>query len=486
MISRTNRFVRRILAGLIGLALVQSALVAQAQVDPLLRWIPDDANSLVIVRVEKIFKSAISSDQNWLAKWKEAQKSGMAFLPTSTKQFVIGSQFDYEYMEPLFTTSVFEKTGSPIVLSKVADMVKGNITMLTGFDSLELGNDSYLVKLSDNVLASYAPANRQAVIRWLQTQPKSTTGLSAYLSQAAKFADENADVIVAFDMQHVLDPTEIAKRLENFESMKAVDSATAVKVLSTLQGLTLGITVKSGITGSIKIDFSENPSALTNVAKAFLLEALGKRGLAIDDFDNWELKHSNNQFLMSGPLSPAGLRQISLLINHPLREVVSASGTEGGIAQVDMGTTTKQYYDQVNQILEDFRSRPQVKNLNTYASWFDRFARKIDELPVLNVDDAMIQFGQSVSNQFRDISTGLRGAELSKTRDATSYQNSAYGYRGYYGNYGYYYDNSKARNAATAIDRQQGANDARAVLEEIAKQSSELRKQMSQKYNINF
>jgi hypothetical protein len=104
----------------------------------------------------------------------------MAFLPTSTKQFVIGSQFDYEYMEPLFTTSVFEKTGSPIVLSKVADMVKGNITMLSGFDSLELGNDSYLVKLSDNVLASYAPANRQAVIRWLQTQPKSTAGLSAY------------------------------------------------------------------------------------------------------------------------------------------------------------------------------------------------------------------------------------------------------------------------------------------------------------------
>jgi hypothetical protein len=98
----------------------------------------------------------------------------------------------------------------------------------------------------------------------------------------------------------------------------------------------------------------------------------------------------------------------------------------------------------------------------------------------------MIQFGQSVSNQFRDISTGLRGSELTKTRDATSYQNSAYGYRGYYGNYSYYYDNSKARNAATSIDRQQGANDARAVLEEIAKQSSELRKQMSQKYNINF
>lgn len=469
-----------------GLALVQSALVAQAQVDPLLRWIPEEANSLVIVRVEKIFKSAISSDQNWLAKWKEAQKSGMAFLPTSTKQFVIGSQFDYEYMEPLFTTSVFEKTGSPIVLSKVADMVKGNITMLTGFDSLELGNDSYLVKLSDNVLASYAPANRQAVIRWLQNQPKSTGGLSAYLSQAAKFADENADVIIAFDMQHVLDPSEIAKRIQNFESLKGVDADTAVKVLETLQGLTLGITVKSGITGSIKIDFTENPSALTNVAKAFLLEALGKRGLSIDDFENWELKHSNNQFLMSGPLSPAGLRQISLLINHPLREVVSASGTEGGITQTDMGTSTKHYYDQVNQILEDFRSRPQVKNLNTYASWFDRFARKIDELPVLNVDDAMIQFGQSVSNQFRDISTGLRGAELTKTQDATSYQNSAYGYRGYYGSYSYYYDNSKARNAATSIDRQAGSNQARAALEEIAKQSSELRKQMSLKYNINF
>jgi hypothetical protein len=423
---------------------------------------PEEANSLVIAARRKDFQEpAISSDQNWLAKWKKLKSREWLSFRLPPSNCVIGSQFDYEYMEPLFTTSVFEKTGSPIVLSKVADMVKGNITMLTGFDSLESGNDSYLVKLSDNVLASYAPANRQAVICWLQNQPKSTGGLSPYLSQAAKFADENADVIISFDMQHVLDPSEIAKRIQNFESLKGVDADTAVKVLETLQGLTLGITVKSGITGSIKIDFTDNPMLLTNVAKAFLLEALGKRGLMIDDFENWELKHSNNQFLMSGPLSPAGLRQISLLINHPLREVVSASSTEGGVTQTDMGTSTKQYYDQVNQILEDFRSRPQVKNLNTYASWFDRFARKIDELPVLNVDDAMIQFGQSVSNQFRDISTGLR-AELTKTQDATSYQNSAYGYRGYYGSYSYYYDNSKARNAATSIDRQAGSNQARA------------------------
>ncbi|MFN9878131.1 MAG: hypothetical protein ACK557_06605, partial [Planctomycetota bacterium] len=194
-----------------------------------------------------------------------------------------------------------------------------------------------------------------------------------------------------------------------------------------------------------------------------------------------------NQYRLSGALSPAGLRQISLLINHPLREIVNATSTEGGVAEVDMGTKTKQYFDQVNEILEDFRSRPQVKNLNTYATWFDRYARKIDELPVLNVDEAMIQFGQYASDQFRDISTGLRGAELAKTQDATSYQNWSYSYRnGRWGTYSEYYDNSKARNTATSIDRQRGSNQAREVLEEVAKQSSKLRKDMSQKYNINF
>ncbi|MFO0261078.1 MAG: hypothetical protein ACK53V_05575, partial [Planctomycetota bacterium] len=120
-------------------------------------------------------------------------------------------------------------------------------------------------------------------------------------------------------------------------------------------------------------------------------------------------------------------------------------------------------------------------------TWFDRYARKIDELPVLNVDEAMIQFGQYVSDQFRDISTGLRGAELAKTQDATSYQNWSYSYRnGRWGTYSEYYDNSKARNTATSIDRQRGSNQAREVLEEVAKQSSKLRKDMSQKYNINF
>lgn len=487
MSSASQTFRRRMVGCLLGLALVQSALVAQAQVDPLFRWVPDDANSLAIIRVEKIFKSAISSDQNWLQKYREAQKAGMAFLPTSTKQFLIGSQIDFEYMEPLWTTSVFEKTGSAINLSKVAEVTKGSLSVLNGYDTVELSNDSYIVKLTDNMLASIAPANRQNTIRWLQTQAKSGGTHSSYLTQAAKFADENADVIVAFDLQHVLDPADIKERVKDFESLKGIDPDTAVDVLSNLEGVTLGITVKSGITGSIKIDFSKNPSALNKVAKAVLLEALGKRGMAIDDFDNWELVHDNNQYRLSGALSPAGLRQISLLINHPLREIVNATSTEGGVAEVDMGTKTKQYFDQVNEILEDFRSRPQVKNLNTYATWFDRYARKIDELPVLNVDEAMIQFGQYVSDQFRDISTGLRGAELAKTQDATSYQNWSYSYRnGRWGTYSEYYDNSKARNTATSIDRQRGSNQAREVLEEVAKQSSKLRKEMSQKYNINF
>jgi hypothetical protein len=92
-----------------------------------------------------------------------------------------------------------------------------------------------------------------------------------------------------------------------------------------------------------------------------------------------------------------------------------------------------------------------------------------------------------VTDQFREISVTLRSAEMSKTMRTTSYQNYTYGYRyGRWGGYGEHWDNSRNRAIAASLERQQGKNLAREILDEVDDRAGHIRQAMSKKYGINF
>lgn len=474
--------------GLMGAGLLLQ--VASAQFEPLIKWIPDQANSIVLVRSEDILKSDLARQENWLQEHQRAYAAGLEFLPTSVDRYVIASQIDYQFLQPLWTASVYEKKGEPINLTEVAERMGGKLDLLSGFDAVNLQSDTFLVKLQPNLAAAMAPANRQYTIRWLQSQSRSVPVLSEYLTRAVGMADKDAQIMVAFDLQDVLKTEDIRKELTGFECVKGAQCDQAIGVLSTLQGVTLGVKVGGQITGFIDLDFSRNPSAIKDQAKAILLEALTLQGLLVDDFENWQLTHEGNQFRLTGPLTADGLRTLNLLIQHPLQSVMGFGGSRSvtsGVVEQDMGTVSKKYFDSINQVLEKYRRKPEMKSLNSYATWFDLHARKLDALPVVGVDDELVVFAQYVTDRFREMSVVMRSAELSKTERATSYQNYAYGYRyGRWGGYGEYWDYSKNRATATSLERLRGKNMAQEIFDEVEDRAGHIRQEMSKKYGINF
>jgi hypothetical protein len=479
---------RGLFAGVVASALLVQ--IAAAQFEPLVKWIPSNANSVVLVRSGDILKSDLAKQQNWLAERQRAFAAGLEFLPTSIDRYLIASQIDYQFMQPLWTVSVYEKKGDPINLTEVAERLGGSLDLLTGYDAVNLRSDVFLVKLSDRLAASMAPANRQYTIRWLQSQQNAVPELSAYLQQAVQMAEQNAQIMVAFDLQDVLKTEDVRKGLTGFDCVNEAECDVAIGVLSNLRGVTLGVKVDGQITGYIDLDFTQNPSAMEKKAKEILLEALSLQGMLVDDFDKWELTHKGNRFRLTGPLSAEGLRTINLLIQHPLEEVMGLGGSRSGagaVAEQDTGTVTKKYFDSVMLILDEYRKKPELKNLNHYATWFDLHARKIDALPVIGIDEEMLAFGQHVTDQFREISVTLRSAEMSKTMRTTSYQNYTYGYRyGRWGGYGEHWDNSRNRAIAASLERQQGKNLAREILDEVDDRAGHMRQAMSKKYGINF
>ncbi len=475
-----------------------SVTSANAQFENAAKFVPENANCLVMVQAENILNSAIGRREKWATDRSAAFRSGASFFPPTTKRILMGSQIDYEFLDSVYHVGVFEKKGSEINLVEVSKRVNGNISTIGGKEALELPNNSYLIKVDNTTLVTMTPSNRQMTSRWLAKTSNGRMRVSPYLAEAVKFADQNAQVIVAFDLENVLEPSEVEKRLVESGAVLEVAAPAITKTLSTLRGVTLGVTVNDKISGAIKIDFSSDPSNVTPVAKSILIAALKKNGLMIDDIASWNVSSSGNQIRLSGPMTSEGFRQIGSLVHQPLED--DMHGASGGVTsnaeptKQNMATRTKQYLGDIDHILEIQRKKKE-EQLDTYAKWFDRYARQIDGISILGVDPIAIDFGTYVGNAFRDISGDLNTSNLSKNESVASQGFSGpgggrwnYGY-----GYGYGYGTINGRNytrdsrrAAGAIGTEKGMNQKSATLRQIDAKESEVKKALTKKYQINF
>ena len=471
------------------------SLNAQAQFDDAAKWVPQSANTLVMVRTQEIFKSELAQKEYWQAKRSAAFKAGAGFLPPDTKRLLMGAQLDFEHMEPIWEVAVFEKAGDALSIVDVSERVKGNLDSVDGNPAIVLPNDSFLVKVNDSTLAAMTPANRQMTSRWVRSSKVGRMNLSDYLSQAVQFADDNADVIVAFDLHDAISSERIKERLASGGVIKKENIDSIAKTLTTIRGLTLGITINDKITGAIKIDFTGSPAMLASSGKAVLLSALKRNGLMVDDFENWDMQVKPKELLLTGALSSEGMRQVGSLIEHPL--VVDFTGSAGAGsagAEVDMKTRSIQYFTNVEQLAGELRNRS-AKGLDTYAKWFDKYAREIEKLSVLNVDPVVVDYGQYVASSFRDISGSLLDSNYQKNVEQQQFSDTEpYGYQwsgngsywGRYSNNSMYNQNTRNRQIAGGRAREAGANRAKAIVREIDAETAKVRNEMSKKYNTNF
>jgi hypothetical protein len=473
-----------------------------AQFADMAKWVPDGANAIVMVRAKDIFDSPISKKEHWRTDRLKRFKSGAALLPPSTNRLLIAAQLDFEFMEPIWQSTVFENSKSEIDITEVSKKIKGNLEDISGKQAISLPNDAYLVKVDDMTLVSMSPANRQLTARWLRSRESAAMQLSPYLKQAVQFADRNSHIIIAFDFEDVVHPDQVKRKLEESGIVDEGDMKTAPQTISTIKGLTLGINVNEQVTGSIKVDFNDNPGVLAQSGKHILLYALKQNGFMIDDFENWPMEIQGNQLRMTGPLTAMGLRQIGSFIEHPLATVLNQANSEG--FEVDMKTRSLQYFRSVEHLMEELRGK-NAKGLDTYANWFDRYARQIDNLSVLNVDPAVIDHGRYVAANFREISGMLLGVNYDKVvsrqqysdtnaAPATEYSTTSYetygGYRngwaGYRRSYSEYNKNTRRRQQVTGQARLYGEQAAKEIIREVDAETAKIRGEMTEKYQTDF
>ena len=128
----------------------------------------------------------------------------------------------------------------------------------------------------------------------------------------------------------------------------------------------------------------------------------------------------------------------------------------------------------------------------TATVWMDKYARKIDRMPILNVDEELLEFGAGVSQSLRVMSGAKKSSNVrSGVRQSSTYGNYySTGYGGRYGGnstgYGY---GTRPQSQRVQIKTQERAK-ANMVkfdqFEKIENGLAEMRQRMTKKYMVEF
>lgn len=468
----------------------------RAQFEELMAKLPAATNAVVLLDAQRLFSSPLGTKENWKDKYEQSFASGLVTMAPDTNRLVLATQIDYEFMKPQWEAAVAD-FGSSRSAAQVARSAKGVLERIGDVPAVALHDNAYALELGPQRLGAMWPANRQAVARWLRDiQARREPALSGYL-KATLVASQQSAVVVAFDLEDAIPPDIIRAKLATSAAIKSKNIAVeaAAKVLDEIRGLVLEVAVNENASGRLMVHFRGEAGALAPVAKPLLQEILAGLGGTIDDIEQWKVQADPQRIALSGPLSAAGRKRVFSLIDNPLASLVAADQTSPSAADRSLSQVagaSQQYFKALTSILSEVREKSgDAKTFGENALWFDKWARRIDKLPLLNVDKDLQGFGQYVSSQLRNMASAMRGIGINTAARGSQVIPSGYvsASANYWDGYSYYAEwrNVDAeRRAIRAEEKATGATSARAIARDVENSLSKVRQEMTQKYMVEF
>jgi hypothetical protein len=501
-------------------AAAMSPAIGLADFPELASRIPADSNSIILIDMEKIMASPAAERGDWKNKIENAFAEGITILPPSTKRAILASKIDIEFMTTLTATEMLEVDRTTNV-TEIAKNTGGTLDRIGELAAVRLPHDAYLVHFAKDMFGIMLPANRQAVVGWIrEVHNREEPKLSPYLKEAYEYASElGTPIIMAIDLEHAVAESQIRSRLQEewkesgFEGK--ADPLAVIKVLADIRGATLGITLKDKPFGKIKIDFAQDAKPLAAIAKPLFLHVLERRGLTIEEFEDWKYEVKGKTVTLEGHFTSSGLRRIFSTFDRPasFQAARSEEPAETTLSKEEqMAQSTLAYYQGVQRLLKDLKGRKHQGGSYTtgsIAQWCTNYGRKINNLPLLNVDPEMIQYGTATAQTLSQVAQALNAGNIQGGVDARSssavyntYTNTdvyGYGYRG--GWFGGGTVPLGTTNSAAVIDplattaqranirsnaRAQSSKQAREIFANIDAATADIRGKMVQKYQLEF
>lgn len=466
-----------------------------AQFEDLARKVHLGSNAIVAIDVAAVQASPLAKKEGWSQRLDEAYVNRAVFLPPEAKQLLIASHLrpDRDF-EQAWEVAVMTMSESPS-MGAVARAEGGYVDTINGVEAAWSPSDAYIVKLEDKTMGIVSPAHRQAVSRWIdETRGSRTLRMSAYLRAALRRISQDRQIVLAIDLKDAAEPHRIDDRLRNAELPSNVKLNELAETLSSISGATIQVSIGEKATAHTQIDFDKELNLSTGLAKQLVLGALQNLGAEIPDLANHRFNVSSKAINIDGTLSSASLRRLFSLLEVPTTKFSSlkeASFEESASAS-DMPKNSKTYFRSVSTLLDDLRGDRSKQDTRggQDAVWMERYARKIDRLPILYVDEDLLAYGAETAETLRDIAGVRRSAGLSAGSAKSGVRGGGYSNYSYgYGGTGYTSGSRDATARRNQVDRQyqNRATQKRVVgWRAIENATAEIRREMTARYGLEF
>jgi len=396
--------------------------------DDLLKAVPPNTNTLVLVNVKSAFASALAKKENWALQHQTKYRSGIGFVPDDAELVVIASDVNLSLMTRGYQIGLAKVHNTPTIpeLARreggTSDEIAGQLVVLSP-------RDVYYAPLPGFTLAAVYPADRQATARWLRhVQSAKASALSPFLKKAVDGSGDAA-LTVAVDLGDVITPSILRYGLANspvVAKRKGLNVNLLVRTVASVRGLTLSVKITDTINGSVRVEFGLDPTLFRMTMKDLFLELLNDMGAAIPGLENWEATFDATSMTLSGQLTTPDLHRIISLFTFP------GAGGSGdpkiGKNEISVGATQR-YMAAVSAIVDDIKRAKESPNYDKTATWHDKAAAQLEQLNRAGVDEMAVEAALESAKRLRATAASLRGVpiDLESLSKQAYYRNQSYG-----------------------------------------------------------
>ena len=466
----------------------------------LIKWVPADANAVAIVDVEALFRTPLAMRENLRQKMADAFVNHELSVPPESKRVIFASQLGLNsQLQPEWELSVIELARTPS-FAVIARREGGQLDTLAGQSAVRLAHGTTGVELAPGVVLATSQPNRQVVSRWVAAAKKAgAQQASPYLTQAAGQINATSPLVLALDLSECVTAPAARAFLATQEPLKnkTAEQADLAELLASVKGATFAVSFGDHRAGTLRVDFGKPAADLKPHAKDLLGAVMDEVGASLDDFDNWSASVTGMSVTWTGEISTVGLRKIVSLIapgsGHRDLSPEEASASAAPSPETIKAATSQKFFRSVKGLIDELHQTLN-KSRDNHAVWFERYARKIDDLPIKDVDKDLLTFGGNVSNSFRyqaqakrmaGVRTGVREAQ-------PNYQTvSGYNSVGPYGTYGTYSWSTtvRAEPERGQIRAEENATATQVRISEwkqIEDGMVQVRRVLTERYNVEF
>lgn len=462
--------------------------------DDLVRQVSPDANVLVLVDADRIRRSPFAKEQK-LTDDSPTEEANSHVVPRSEVSLLVQSSRIRGFRDSLidWEMALLRLNTAPALDSIVADY-GGRVEQLGKREYVQLPTDVMIFKTGEKSLAVLSPPDRPRVTRQLNLGESSRkVTLEGYLADAYQNAAPGCDALIALDLEELFAPNLILRYVQDSRTLgkQAAESQRAWKILRTLRGATLKLRFRESVEGELTLDFSGPLQNVSAWVRDLFLEILNDAGAAIDDLESWSFELKEHRIVAKGTLSMSGLRKVFSLINLPTAIPRELDPRTELTPEQELARTKKaslQRFRATQQLLKDLRDPKETRSFGTgeQAMWFDKYARKIEQLPTLHVDKDLVAYCDDVVLRLRIQATRYRMVGMS-TSGASANSNMFWTYFGdWYSGIYTTHKRMSDRDWARRIERSSAAADKYAQFEEIDAATVEIRRTLTERYQVEF